>query len=196
MKKIIDAIKKIIKVIHKIEEYSLVIIFALMIIIAASQIVLRISTQIIDALKINFKMPVITWFDAFIKYSVLWIGLIAAGVATRAKKHINIDIIGRFAKGRLKNFIFYLTNFLSAVICIILSITSVFFIVKIQIPSQDPSPFLNIPKWILLLILPIGFGIIGLRFFFQSIVNIYNMIMKIDEKESEDTSSDFTVTDR
>ena len=52
--------------------------------------------------------------------------------------------------------------------------------------SNDPAPFLSISKWILLIIIPIGFGFIGFRFLLKSGKNLYNFIRNTDEVEEEE----------
>ena len=53
-------------------------------------------------------------------------------------------------------------------------------------PSSDPAPFLNISKWILLIIIPIGFGLIGFRFLLKSGMNLYNFIRNTDDVKEEE----------
>ncbi|MCK4797110.1 MAG: TRAP transporter small permease subunit [Spirochaetes bacterium] len=176
--KMIKFWKKFVNILHKVEEYILVFFLSLMIIISFLQIIL----------KIFFKA--IVWFDPMIKYTVLWIGMIAAGMATFENKHIKIDIIGRFAKGRLKSFVLAVTNLFASIVSIVLSYASIIYIIKIEIPATDPPPFLNISKWVLLLILPIGFAIIGIRFFFRLCKKIYNFIKNKEDEEDIEFSVD------
>lgn len=137
---------------------------------------------VITSLKIIYR---IEWFDQLVRYSVLWIGLIAAGIATYKNKHIKIDIIGRFARGRLKSLVYFMTNLFASIICIILTYSSYIYLIKIEMPSNDPAPFLNIPRWILLIVIPLGLCFISLRFIFKAGVNVYNFIKNIQEIEEE-----------
>ena len=161
--------KFIMNILHKIEEYSLVFFLTVMIVFSFLQIILRI-----------FKSSVV-WFDSIVNYSVLWVGLIAAGIATTEYKQIKIDLIGKFAKGRFKSFILLIINIVSCTVTLFISYTAIRYIIKIQIPSSDPSPFLNIPVWILILIIPIGFGLIGIKFFVRLIKTIINLIRKNED---------------
>ncbi|MBN2544352.1 MAG: TRAP transporter small permease subunit [Spirochaetes bacterium] len=168
MKKFLNILKKLINIFNKIEEIILVIIFSIMIIFSFLQIFFR-----------------TVWFDSVIKYSVLWTGFIAASIAALDRKHIKIDLIGRLAKGRFKSLVLLITNFFASSACIFLSYASVNYILKIEKLSTDPPPFLNIPRWILLIIIPFGFAVIGLRFLFRSVKKLYNLIKnEEDEKDS------------
>ena len=159
----------LILVLHKSEEYLLIFFLGLIIFLTFSQIVLRTFFRAIE------------WFDLVVKYSVLWIALIAANMAVFRNKHIKIDVIGRFAKGRYKSLILVLTNLFASVVSFILSYSSFIYVFTIERTSTDSAPFLNIPKWILLLILPFGFGMMGIRFLIRAMQKINNY-----RKNSED----------
>ena len=166
--------KKIINVIHFIEDSILVFFLSLIIIITLLQILLRTFFRSVE------------WFDQLVRYSVLWIGVIAAGIATYKNKHIKIDIIGRFAKGRFKSLTYLVTNLFASLVSIILSYSSYIYLIKIEMTSTDPAPFLNISRWILLIIIPIGFGFIGFRFLLKSGKNLYDFIKNTEKVEEEE----------
>ena len=173
MKKMIKFLKKIIDIFHKTEEYILVFFLSLMIIISFLQIVLRTFFRAIE------------WFDPLVRYAVLWTGMIAAGMAILENKHIKIDIIGRFAKGRLRSFVLSITNLFAGIVCFVLSYASIIYVIKIEIPASDPSPFLNISRWVLLLILPFGFGLMSMRFLFRASKKVYNFIKNTEDEEEK-----------
>jgi C4-dicarboxylate transporter, DctQ subunit len=169
-----NILKKITDIIHIIEDSILVFFLSLIIIITFLQIVLRTFFRSVE------------WFDLLVRYSVLWIGLLAAGIATYKSKHIKIDIIGRFAKGRLKSLTYLITNLFASIISLILSYSSYIYLVKIEMTANDPAPFLNIPRWFLLIIIPLGFGFIGFRFLLKTAVNLYDFIKNTKNVEEEE----------
>ena len=169
----IKFLKKIKDVFHKTEGYILVFFLSLMIIISFLQIILRTFFRAVE------------WFDPLVRYAVLWTGMIAAGMATLKNKHIKIDIIGRFAKGRQKSFVLAITNLFAGIVCFVLSYASIIYVIKIEMPAADPSPFLNISRWVLLLILPFGFGLMGMRFLFRASKKVYNFIKNIEDEEDK-----------
>lgn len=171
--------KKTLKIFHYIENYSIVFLLSLLIIVSFLQIVLRLFT------KWSFE-----WFSSLQKYTVLWIGMIAAGIATHEQKHIKIDIIGRYAKGRLKSAILAFLSLFACIVCIVLSVVSMQYILLIEKPSSDPAPFLDIPRWVLLLILPAGFALIGIRFLLRAGRKVYNFVIN-KEDEIDNLTSEF-----
>jgi TRAP-type C4-dicarboxylate transport system permease small subunit len=170
---------------HSFEKWSLVLLLSLMIIISILQFVLRIV-----------KLPV-SWFGPMLRYTVLWTGMVAAGVATSEHKHIKIDVIGRFARGRMRNLVLFQTNLLAAGVCLFLAWLSIQYIFTIEFNSTAEPPFLNIPSWILLLIMPYGFFTIGVRFLIRTVKKLVSFIKNTeDPNEIEDYSLEETESEK
>ena len=174
IKKIYDSITKYFRL---IETASLVFFLFLIFLIAVLQIFLK-------------KVPGTEFLNSMIKYCVLWAGMISACIATYEGKHIKIDIIGRFAKGRLKQLVLTVTNLFSSIVCIVIAVTFVFYIVKIEVPSTQPAPFLNIPRWLLLVIMPYSFAVISLRFAVHAGKRLANFIKNKIPDENEEYAMD------
>ena len=149
---------------QKIEDSILITLTASLVFFAILQLVLSL-----------FGMG-ITWFDSLLKYLVLWIGMFAASVATTNRKHIKIDIVGHWTKGRVKTAVNLAINIFAAIICTTLFILSVIYIIQFEYTSPDPAPFLNIPRWVLILCIPISFGIMSIKFTIYSILGIRSLI--------------------
>src|SRR5690606_32189096 len=68
------------------EDALLVGVFLAMLLLAGAQIVMR-----------NFFGTGLAWIDPLLRILVLWVGMLGAVVATREDRHINIDVLSRFA---------------------------------------------------------------------------------------------------
>ena len=137
--------------ISQIETILVTILLALMILMAFSQIVLR-----------NFFASGIDWSDALIRYLVVWVAFVGAAIATREGKHITINILSRRFTGAGTFAIQALANFVSAVVCSLLTVAAAKFIwFEAQMGG---TAFLDLPAWIPELIMPIVFGLMTLRF--------------------------------
>lgn len=140
----------------RIELWLLVIIVITMVVLAFMQVLLR-----------NVFDQGILWGDTFLRHLVLWVGFIGASLATRDEKHINIDILSRFLRGRINFVARSLTNLFAAVICFILSDAGWAFV------SQEIEfgtiLFNNIPAWYFEIIIPTGFALMGIRYILLSI---------------------------
>jgi TRAP-type C4-dicarboxylate transport system permease small subunit len=191
--------KSLKKILEKTEEYSLVFFLSVMILSALLQIIFRIGFDITEKLYagiVNFKFwGILKDFNKqlapIIKYSVLWSGLIAAGIATSLNHHIKIDIVGKFTRGRLRSFILIVTNLIAAAACFVITYYSIIYIIEVEYTSKEVPPFFNIPSWVLVLILPFGFGVMAIRFLFRMIIKIINFVKNVEDETDDDDS--FTV---
>ena len=158
-----DRWERVDRIIDRWEQTLLIIFLGLMILIAFSQIVLR-----------NLFSTGLTWGDALVRDLVLWVGFIGAAMATREGKHINIDLISRWVPAVGKPVIEGMTHLFSFLICGLLTFAALKFL---ENESQLRNvTFLKIPSWIPGLILPISFGLMALRFGFQSLRDLFLFI--------------------
>lgn len=163
-------LKKIEIIIANLEEYLLVTSLITMVLLGATQVILR-----------NFFNTGINWGEQLVRALVLWVGFLGASLATRRNKHINIDIMSKFIKNekikKIKNFFI---NIISIVIVGILFKVSIDFLI-VEIESNIKT-FLNIPTWIIFLIVPISFFIIALRI----LINILtSSVIELEDLEKE-----------
>ena len=151
--------------ISRVETALVTILLALMILMAFSQIVLR-----------NFFSSGIDWSDALVRYLVVWVAFVGAAIATREGKHITFDLLSRWLTGTGAIAIQALSNFISAVICSLLTIAAAKFI---RFEAQMGSTaFLDLPVWVPEIIMPIAFGLMTLRFLMQMINEVGALLNK------------------
>ncbi len=141
---------------HLVEDALLVVLLSVMILLAALQILLR-----------NFFDAGIVWADPLLRVMVLWVGLIGATVATRSNKHIRIDLVSRWFDRNTHRLLQAGVGQISAWTCLVLAW---FGFRWIRLDYADGLiAFAGIPAWVLECIVPIGFALIGLRYFFMSL---------------------------
>jgi TRAP-type C4-dicarboxylate transport system permease small subunit len=148
--------KKLDTGISRVETVLITTLLALMILMAFSQIVLRI-----------FFTTGIDWSDVLVRYLVVWVAFVGAAIATREGKHITIALLSRWLTGTGTLAIQALANFISAFICSLLTVAAAKFI---RFEAQMGSTtFLNLPVWVPELIMPAAFGLMTLRFLMGAI---------------------------
>ncbi len=157
--------KTINKIFTKIELFLLIFIFAIIFVAASVQIVLHV---------IGSGIP---WIETLLKYSVLWVGLIAANIATSEDKQIKIDLVGRFVKGRGGKLLSFFANLSAFIVCTIVFIYFIIYLVKIEYTSTAARPFLNIPRWVLLLIVPFSFFNMAIKYLLFTIRDLKDFIL-------------------
>ncbi|MBN2279971.1 MAG: TRAP transporter small permease subunit [Candidatus Marinimicrobia bacterium] len=140
--------------------FSLVILSA-MLLITITQIFLR------NLFGIN-----LTIAGEIARQGVIWLTFTGGILTTLAEKHIAIDIMPRFLKGKVQKILLILTNFTAVMITGFLAYFSVNFLkFEIEFASKIADQF---PAWTFQIIIPIGFTFIALAF----LLNIF------DEKET------------
>jgi len=100
-----------------LEDAILVTLLTAMLLLAITQIGLR-----------NFYDSGIIWGDALLRVLVLWVGLTGAMVASRKGDHINIDLITRFVRPRLKAIISFISSLATTFIAAVLAYHSYRFV--------------------------------------------------------------------
>jgi len=145
--------------IFTIENSLLVLLLTGMILLATLQIVLR-----------NGWATGLSWADPSLRVAVLWITLLGAMAATRDDNHIRIDLLTRYLPEGLKRYMRLVTDLFSAFICGVLAWHGGRFV---YFEWQDGSVlFAAVPAWICELIIPLGFGVMALRFLLTGLLRI------------------------
>ncbi|HSH27222.1 MAG TPA: TRAP transporter small permease [Wenzhouxiangella sp.] len=139
------------RTIRYLEAGTLTILFLALVILGLAQIGFR-----------NLAGTALPWADGAMRAIVLWLAMLGSVVATGRLRHIRIDLIEHWlpvaAVVWLRRAIFAAT----ALICLTLTWTSL-DIVVLEYEFQARA-FLNVPNWVVQLIVPVGFGMMTARF--------------------------------
>ena len=153
-------LQKINSHIAQVESWILVAIVLIMVVLSFAQVVLR-----------NVFDQGILWGDVFLRHLVLWVGFIGASIATQEEKHINIDVFNRFMKWKSKYFAHAIVSIFAAVVSYLLMKAAWNFVMDEK--EYATMLFGDIPAWYFQIIIPIGFGIMTVRF----IINCLQKLM-------------------
>lgn len=146
-------IEKINSFVASIEAFFLVVMLSVMIVLGFFQVVLR------DFFSYGF-----TWADELLRNLMLWSALMGGSLATKAGRHINIDIIARTLHGRRQALAEVLVDGVSALVCLVLLKASIDY-VSMEREFPQASMFFGVPVWAFEVVFPIFFFISALRFF-------------------------------
>jgi len=144
-------------VVHNIEVGLLTSIFAAIVIIGLTQIGLR-----------NLADSSLVWADAAMRAGVLWITMLAGVLAAGQARHIKIDALLHRLPDKVQPWIQRAMYLLTALICVTLAAASV-NLIQLEMSMNDLA-FLNVPRWAVLMIIPIGFALMGWRFMRHALV--------------------------
>jgi TRAP-type C4-dicarboxylate transport system permease small subunit len=141
----------------------LVIAFALMLGLAALQVLLR-----------GVFHGGLLWGDVAARNLVIWVGFFGAFLATRENKHFHIDVLTRFLAPRIRLWFNAFSDLFAATVCYFLLQASLTF-VNVGI-DPEATAFLQIPQVVIAMIVPVGFGLIGLQFLIRMIFSSANAV--------------------
>ena len=141
---------------HRVEDGLLVLLLAIMIVLAGTQILLR-----------NLFDSGFVWIDPLLRVLVLWLSLLGATVATRHNKHIRIDLLSRYFKRNTHRLIQVVVGQVSAWTCLVIAWYGLDWI---RLDYDDGVTwFGDVPAWTVEIIVPLAFALIGLRYLVHSI---------------------------
>jgi C4-dicarboxylate transporter, DctQ subunit len=145
-------IVRLIKAVNKIEDWLLISMLAVMVVLAVTQIVYR-----------NFSGGGVAWIDPLLRMLVLWVALSGAVIASRTDNHIRIDFFAKYISGKYYFYIKRVVHAYCVVICAVIAWYSVSFV---QMDYEyETEAFAGMPAWITELIIPIAFGLMAFRYF-------------------------------
>lgn len=150
---------RILTVVCRIEDGILVALLALMIALAAVQILLR-----------NFFGAGIIWGDVLVRVLVLWIGLIGAMIATRQNKHISIDLVARYLPTCFNLPVKAVVQLFAAGVCALAALYSFVFVYAEYFDGG--RAFGQVPVWVCEAIMPLAFAVMALRYLMMSLMSI------------------------
>lgn len=134
-----------------LEDGLLVLLLAAMIGLSTAQILLR-----------NLFESGLPWADPLLRLLVLWLALAGALAAARDDRHIRIDLLSRFLTKTLKRTLDRLAALFTALICATLTWQGGRLVWS---EYQDGTSLIaGIPGWVAQLVIPLGFGLMALRF--------------------------------
>lgn len=146
-----------------VENSALVVLLGTMIVLAASQIMLR-----------NFFDTGFVWADEFLRLCLLWTAMFGAVAASRDNKQISIDVLSRFLKGRWNAVASLLVQVFTSGITAIIAWHSFRFV-------RDSRQFEDVllgdwPAWIFQLVLPLAFTLIAYRYLLFAIASASRLL--------------------
>jgi TRAP-type C4-dicarboxylate transport system permease small subunit len=135
----------------KLETMLLVVFLSAMILLSFSQVVMR-----------NVFGTGFLWADPLVRHLVIWVGFIGAAIATHEERHISIDALTKFLSPRLKAAANILTSLFAVIVCYFLADAAWVFLSDERTAGDELM--LSIPLWLVILIIPGGYGLMIVHF--------------------------------
>lgn len=149
-----------IRALHGLEDLLLALMLGAMVLIAAAQILLR------NLFEWNF-----SWGDPLTRLLVLWVGLLGALAATRQNRHIAIDLVTHLLRPRARAAVQAINSLFAAVVCGVVAWYAGVFILEER--GLGGTSLLGLPDWLLHAVIPLGFGLIALRYALHTLLRLH-----------------------
>ena len=143
---------------RRVENGLLTALVLLLVVLAGAQIVLR-----------DLFHTGLSFADPLMRQLVLWTGMLGALAAVRDDKHIALDVLQRFLAPAVQKLARFVTLAFAAALCAVLAYFS-YAMVQVDFSGAAPSPLAGVPAWSVEVILPVGFGLMALRFLLRAFV--------------------------
>lgn len=144
-------VASVLGVLNKIEDWFLVILLAIMVLLAVAQIFYR-----------NLFGIGLVWADPLLRVMVLWVALAGAVIATRTDNHIRIDFFTRYISKRFSAYVNRIAYAFSIAVCSLIAWHSARFVYSEY--QYETIALLNVPAWITASIIPIAFSLMAFRY--------------------------------
>ncbi len=139
-----------------VEIAVIVLLLAALVVIGATQIVLR-----------NVAHTGLLWADPLMRHAVLWLGALGASLATSRMRHINIDVFSRLLPEPLRPLRRVVVYLATAAAAWVLAVSTARLVVDER--AFGDVAFLGVHTWVMQLVLPCAFTLIAYR----SLVNLF-----------------------
>jgi TRAP-type C4-dicarboxylate transport system permease small subunit len=115
----------------------------------------------------NFLGVGLPWSEPLVRYLVLWVGFIGASLAAREGRHITIEVVKLRPSDSGRRYLAALSQLCAAVVCAMMTWAAAKFVRDdAQIGNLT---FLDLPTWVLEVIIPATFAVMSLRFLLRGI---------------------------
>lgn len=108
----------------------------------------------------NLGLP---WAEELVRYQIVWMVFLGASVAAREGIHIGVDILAKFSPPAISRLLVLLVHAVSVVFCAVIVWYGAELIAQTRAFAQI-SPAMQVPMWLIQLAIPVGAGLMGIRF--------------------------------
>lgn len=157
------------------ENSALVLLLTAMIVLASAQIIMR-----------NFLGDGFVWADETLRLMVLWLALVGAIAASRADKHISINVLSRFLPPAGRTVARLVTNTFTTVVCGLVGFHAFRFVS--QSYEFEDQLLGGLPAWWFQVVMPIAFFLMAWRYLCFSLADIVTLFRHPETRDASETA--------
>ena len=102
------------------------------------------------------------WTEELARYLIIWSVLFGCSFAMRTDSHLELSILSNYSGPRMKKYV----KCFSCIVCLAFSIIMVYAGMESVINihwSEQLTPAMQLPAWIIWMAMPAGFGLMGIQ---------------------------------
>ncbi|MDR1732692.1 MAG: TRAP transporter small permease [Synergistaceae bacterium] len=168
--------KNLLKTLQKIENFTVILTFFVMVAASFTQVVNR-----------NLVQASVGWFEELARYCMIYMALLATELGLRDGTQISITVVTDRLKGALKKAMDIFARAVIIVFAVIAFWTS-FTLLQAQLSFGQTSPGLGIPMYLPYFALPIGFGVMTVVQTVMLVGNVKNL--SVNENRPENSTEE------
>lgn len=149
--------------IARFEKGLLVSMLAVIVGVNLMQIGIRLLQDLFRLLEVSWVLNAASWPADLNRLLVLWIAMVGGSLATRRHEHIKVDFVSRFLHGTPRRIVQSAICVVGVVVCSMMVVFAFQFL-KMEYELGETLVALPVPLWVIQIIIPVGFAVIGFRF--------------------------------
>jgi TRAP-type C4-dicarboxylate transport system permease small subunit len=161
------------RILARLERWLIVLFLSLMLLFAFLQVVLRGLYTHAHIQWANDWMGHIAWTEPFARLLVLWLAFLGASLLTGDGKHIKIDLLTTVMPRRWSSALELVLSIVCLGVCAVMIKVCLDYIALER--AYGGAMFLQVPAWVGLLILPVGFGAMSFRFLLRAVGSAFEL---------------------
>ncbi|TCS80598.1 TRAP transporter small permease [Tepidibacillus fermentans] len=142
-------------VLNKLEEIFVILALAVAVTVAFIEVILR---QFGTSMGFSFEL---------VNYLLIWVGLIGASIGVRENVHLGVDLLIKNFEAKTQKAILILGNLVSVFFSVLIAYLGYLHVQDVLHLGQL-SPEMEMPLYIPRSLIPIAFGLMGIRFLQQT----------------------------
>jgi len=164
-------IVKIVNVIlNKLEDIFVTLALSIAVIVAFLEVILR---QFGTSLGFSFEL---------VNYLLIWVGLIGASIGVRENVHLGVDLVIKSFEPSTQKAIILLGNLINVIFSFVIAYLGYMHVLDVLHLGQV-TPEMELPLYIPRLLIPIAFGLMGIRFLQQTYLVWITSAEELEQRE-------------
>lgn len=115
------------------------------------------------------------WGWQFAEHAMFWFPFLAAPWLLRNHRHVSVDLVLNSLPEKVKKYLYVLHGIMGIFLCVVLAYFCTSVVHNNYVRGIMEIQVVDLPKWILFLIMPVAFTVLSLQFVQNLVISIKNL---------------------